>query len=625
MQMLRAWPWAAGLGLLVMGAAHSGGPALADAILALGLLAGVHYVMAAGLPGALAFLLGRPDRLFLGPVYQPLARAWLQALAADAVPPAAMGQALQGRDPYLRRCLIERLTAGRDAGEPNALWALLAAGTPADRQATAAWLDRQPAAALEALGPPLLQRGDPATLAELLQRIPNWPEPAQAAAIAAGLLRNDRAGRRQVRHAVLAQGLGTAAFWLGQLEIAGHRPSTTNATLRETAARRLGQLRPAGAESALRAALQDPSARVAGAAADALGRLNKAGTPALLQQLLARPDCSAALRAGACSGAGHTGRAALQPAVVACLADSRRNVATAAAEALLQLGCSEPATLQQLLTAAQAHRQRAGLRLLREQALSLEPHVAALTQLTCAADAEVRRGALQLLNRDIGTACWAGQAATLQTLATGALSERLRALRTLRAAPLDGAELPVLLRRARATSSTKEEGSLVRALLESALSEQPRLRQQWPWLYCRRCLAWAEQRRRLRTGYIVCRCCHRHDQLQPGVRRVVGRVGGASAPGWSATTGTLTLPLWDATHRRARPADLAALYLAADPAPNPDHALHAVLQALEDRHGPAYPLPVEAAAGLVLHTNTQRRLLALTGTAVQPEAAIAHP
>jgi hypothetical protein len=223
--------------------------------------------------------------------------------------------------------------------------------------------------------------------------------------------------------------------------------------------------------------------------------------------------------------------------------------------------------------------------------------------------------ALQLLKRLAPSEYQQRVGTALQSAYRGIRIQALQTLKQLQDLQL----LPALaanLRNSRASATQpandEHERQLTLAAMQKTLAGNRVTTATPERLYCLACLRYARrfEAPALRAHYWACPSCRDVSSLALVEGQVVGHVGGAlKAPAWRDTN--YHLPLWDATQRQATAAQVDTLWLYNSALTEPEWAVSAVLQALEQAAPGAEAAPrVWVAAPEVLPLNAQKMLAA---------------
>jgi hypothetical protein len=116
--------------------------------------------------------------------------------------------------------------------------------------------------------------------------------------------------------------------------------------------------------------------------------------------------------------------------------------------------------------------------------------------------------------------------------------------------------------------------------MDDIVFSQLPLRRAYPDVYCKNCFARGEHQQYEEWDWVRCRQCKEVHALHPGVRQVIGQVGGDAD--WDLQDGKLRINLWDESQRKAHAADLDVLQVLGGKAIHYDWAVSALVNALHN-------------------------------------------
>jgi hypothetical protein len=191
----------------------------------------------------------------------------------------------------------------------------------------------------------------------------------------------------------------------------------------------------------------------------------------------------------------------------------------------------------------------------------------------------------------------------------------LLSVRTMETYVQEHAYLVRRLRGKRAHKDSRKDleklDEITRQIDEIVFSQLP-LRRSFPDVYCQNCYTRGEHQRYEEWDWVRCRQCREVHALRPGVRQVVGQIGGDAH--WQLTDGVLHMSLWDDAQRKGRSADLDILEVVAGKPINYDWAVSVVVGKLHNQSpGVGSRIAVRLVGAPVLEANTLQLLKTLDG------------
>jgi hypothetical protein len=146
--------------------------------------------------------------------------------------------------------------------------------------------------------------------------------------------------------------------------------------------------------------------------------------------------------------------------------------------------------------------------------------------------------------------------------------------------------------------------------IDNIVYSQLKLREGFPHLFCRHCLARPETQRFREWEWVRCRHCKDVSGLVTGVEQVIGQIGGEED--WKLANGVLEVRIWDAWSRQARAAQIDSLMIIGGQEMDYDWAVGAVVQRLQNgREVDDPPVVIKLVKGVRLEQNSMLLLRSL--------------
>lgn len=145
--------------------------------------------------------------------------------------------------------------------------------------------------------------------------------------------------------------------------------------------------------------------------------------------------------------------------------------------------------------------------------------------------------------------------------------------------------------------------------IDDIVYSQVPLKEAYPNLYCKQCMARSEKLKRGEWEWVRCKRCHDVTNLQKGIEYVRGEIGGDVE--WKLDNGRLTVKAWDESRKLANPLELDELEIHSGAAMDYDWAVSAVVQKLQNHVHAGDRVPVKLDPGVTLSVNTQMMLRSL--------------
>lgn len=143
--------------------------------------------------------------------------------------------------------------------------------------------------------------------------------------------------------------------------------------------------------------------------------------------------------------------------------------------------------------------------------------------------------------------------------------------------------------------------------IDEIVYSQMGLRRSFPDVFCISCYARAESFNYIHWNWVSCKQCKDAHDLHPGVKKVIGQIGGDTD--WSLKNGELIIGLWNEENHQARFAEADELEIIGGKSINYDWAISALVTQLHDRaNGYGWKIAVRLLNDPVLEANTLQLL-----------------
>lgn len=118
--------------------------------------------------------------------------------------------------------------------------------------------------------------------------------------------------------------------------------------------------------------------------------------------------------------------------------------------------------------------------------------------------------------------------------------------------------------------------------IDEIVYAQMGIRRSFPDVFCKKCYARAEAQSYMHWDWVRCKHCKDAHHLQPGIEKVIGKIGPKIE--WELSEGQLVIGLWDESTRTAQYAEPDELQIIGGNAINYDWAISALVSKLHDEN-----------------------------------------